>query len=55
MSDWILWKGCPLPKQKKSAHRVGARDVGAPATLGSFAHTVQKKDDNCKPGPTGTL
>jgi hypothetical protein len=55
--DWTLWRGLPPPKRKKTAHRVGAEDVGALVTLGSFAHTVEKtkQDDRDTPRPTGTL
>jgi hypothetical protein len=37
---WTLWKGRPLSKMKEeTVHRVGARDVGALTTLGTFALT----------------
>jgi hypothetical protein len=41
---------------KKNVHKVGAGNVGAPATVSSFAPTDWKKqDDSDKPGQTGTL
>jgi hypothetical protein len=30
--------------KEETAYRIRAEDVGAPNTLGSFAHTDQKKD-----------
>jgi hypothetical protein len=41
--------------KEETAQRVRAGDVGALATLGTFALTVWKKDDGSTPGPTGTL
>jgi hypothetical protein len=41
--------------KEETAHRVRAGDVRAQATLGSFAHTDQKKDGGSKAGLTGTL
>jgi hypothetical protein len=72
MSDWALWRGWLPPKRKEeSTHRERARDVGALATLSSFACTNQKKDlyylhpvvchdvekkvNGSIPGSTGTL
>jgi hypothetical protein len=44
--------------EKGIAHRVGAKNVGAPAILGRFAPTVwkeKKKDDSDTLGRTGTI
>jgi hypothetical protein len=54
MNDGTLWRGRPPPKRKKTAHIVRGGDVGAPATLGSFAPTDRQKDYGSKYGPTGT-
>jgi hypothetical protein len=45
ISDWTMLRGQAPQKQKKTAHRVRAGDIGALATLGSFACTGQKKND----------
>jgi hypothetical protein len=37
----------PSKRKEEATHRVAARDVGAPATLGSFVHTKQEKDLYC--------
>jgi hypothetical protein len=57
MNVRTLWRGRPPMKRKKmyAARRVGAGDVRAPATLGSFARPDRKQDDGNKRGPTGTL
>jgi hypothetical protein len=37
----------PSEMEEETAPRLRARDVGASATLGSFAHTNRKKDLYC--------
>jgi hypothetical protein len=47
IEDWALWRGRPPQKWKnETAHRAGARDVGAPAALGNFAPLVGKRKKN---------
>jgi hypothetical protein len=41
--------------EQETASNIRARDVGAPATLGSFARTVGKEDVGGTPGPACTL
>jgi hypothetical protein len=44
MTDWTLWKAWPPPKTKEeTAHRVGAINVGALTTVGTFGRTNQRK------------
>jgi hypothetical protein len=56
-SEWRdIVEGLALSEtEKETAHRVGAGNVGALATLGSFPHRSEKQDDGDKPGLTGTL
>jgi hypothetical protein len=41
--------------EEEITNRLGARDVGALATLRSFARPVRKDDDGGTPGPSHTL
>jgi hypothetical protein len=40
----IVEGSAPSETKEETAHRVGAGDIRAPVTLGSFARTDQKKD-----------
>jgi hypothetical protein len=45
-NEWlyIVEGSAPSESKEETAHRVGTGDVGAQATLGSFARTDRKKD-----------
>jgi hypothetical protein len=48
MSVRSLWGGvCSYEMNEETAHRVGASDIGALGTLGSFLCTYHKKDLHC--------
>jgi hypothetical protein len=56
-NEWldIVEGSAPSETKEEPARRVRAGDVGAPATLGSFAHIDRKKDGGSISGPTGIL
>jgi hypothetical protein len=43
----IVERSAPSKTKEKTAHKVGAGDLGALATSGSYARTDQKKDLYC--------
>jgi hypothetical protein len=56
----LVERSTPSEAEKEAVHGVRAGDVGAPATLGNFAHTGWKKrkktlNNGDTPGSTGTL
>jgi hypothetical protein len=48
-------ESAPTQTDDETTSSLRAKDVGAPATLGSFARTVGKEDDSGTPGSVRTL